>query len=121
MKTFCAVLLFVSFIFCINDVNSQATSSAKNLTDLQTELLNIINANKSSPIQDLLPLMHNQTEAAIQSIKRSGKMPTKEEINTMVADTIAKLPKDGSISGNGVQKFQKGFTSHLMLSFGLSA
>ena len=94
-------------------VYSQATSTAKTITDLENEVLKVINDNKNLSMHDLVPKMRDQTQAAASSIKNSGGYPSQSEISSAISDLISKLPKDGPITGDAIQRFQNGITSHL--------
>lgn len=120
MKTVYGLIITILIFTC--NIHSQAISSAKDLSDLQNDLLNVFISNKNLTIQDLFPKLHNQTEASVQSIKRnSEKLPTKDEIIKAVSEIISKLPNSNTMFvGNGIQRFQEGLTRHLMMSFGLS-
>lgn len=112
--TFGFLICAVIYALC---VYSQATSTAKTITDLENEVLKVINDNKNLTMHDLVPKLHNQVSAASTSIKNSGGYPSQSDITNAVADLIGKLPKDGPITGDGVKRFQNGITIHLNRTF----
>ena len=104
--------LICALIFAVC-VYSQSSSTAKTITDLENEVLKIINDNKNLTMHDLVHKLRDQTQAAAISIKNSGGYPSSSEISSAISDLISKLPKDGPIAGDGIQRFQNGITSHL--------
>jgi hypothetical protein len=113
--------LFVLSIATLSSVTpSESKSSAKDLNDLKKELLEVINANKGLPMTDLVPLMQNQVEASIQSIKKAETAVTKDDLEKIVQEILSEIPSDCTIrSGSNVDKFTRGLTAHLMKSFGM--
>lgn len=109
--------LVCATIFALNVYSQTITSSAKNLKDMETEVLAVINSNKNLTMHDLVPKLHNQVSAALANIKSAGGYPSQTEITNTVADLIKQLPKDGPITGESVQRFEKGITAHLNRTF----
>ncbi|KAL7020328.1 hypothetical protein ACKWTF_011477 [Chironomus riparius] len=107
----------IGFLICASIfavcVYSQSTSNAKTITDLTNEVLKVINDNKSLTMRELVNKLRDQTQAAASSIKNSGGYPSQSEISSAISDLLTKLPQDGPITGDGIQRFQNGITSHL--------
>lgn len=108
--TFGFLICAVIFAIC---VYSQSTSTAKTITDLENEVLKVINDNKNLTMHNLVHKLRDQTQAAATSIKNAGGYPTQSEISSAISDLITKLPKDGPITGDVIQRFQNGITAHL--------
>lgn len=113
--------VLIGLVFCAASsakfVFPKEMSTAKTLTDLTNEVLQIVNDNKAMTMNDLSPLIMKQVSAASIHIKKCGSYPSLSDITKAVNELMSKIPKDETIVGDSVSRFQQGLTSHLNRMF----